>query len=282
MDQDSPSIDFLYDFLYVDKPRVHSWLAQLFDEGVLKTFKHSSSTSDTSEGTVGIKAVVQGGLKHNGTVTEGQERVYDAEWSLPILLIDRLDEIGHITKDIVSARIGDLVMVAGRMELTDVQTLQKMWSPAIKLMIAEQKVTHANKQEVAKLKETLAHFGEAISAMPPDAQLYMRDRTEVAVWASLRAEHTIINTSTLALAHGAAIAGQWMMLAVLDSKPDWENPFAEGGPMINTSDMAETMHAVLNLVRKLAGRSAGAYGVTPIAIFRPVLRATPDSGPDKS
>ncbi|SUW69033.1 Uncharacterised protein [Bordetella avium] len=79
---------------------------------------------------------MQGGLKHNGTVTEGQERVYDAEWSLPILLIDRLDEIGHVTKNILSARIGDLVMVAGRMELTDVQTLQKMWSPAIKIMIA--------------------------------------------------------------------------------------------------------------------------------------------------
>ncbi|SUW69032.1 Uncharacterised protein [Bordetella avium] len=98
--------------------------------------------------------------------------------------------------------------------------------------------------------------------MPPDAQLYMRDRTEAAVWASLRAEHTIINTSTLALAHGAAIAGEWIMLAVLDSKPDWENPFAEGGPMINTSDMAESMHGVLNLVRKLAGRSPTAYAVT--------------------
>ncbi|RIQ17435.1 hypothetical protein D0846_12060 [Bordetella avium] len=225
---------------------------------------------------------MQGGLKHNGTVTEGQERVYDAEWSLPILLIDRLDEIGHVTKNILSARIGDLVMVAGRMELTDVQTLQKMWSPAIKIMIAEQKVTHANKQELSKLKELMAHFGEAIAAMPPDAQLYMRDRTEAAVWASLRAEHTIINTSTLALAHGAAIAGEWIMLAVLDSKPDWENPFAEGGPMINTSDMAESMHGVLNLVRKLAGRSPTAYAVTPVAIFRPVLRAAADTLPANS
>lgn len=269
MAQDSQSIDFLYDFLYVDKPRVNSWFAQLFDEGVLTAFKstHSSTGTFSSDVSGGMPGVARGGLKSVDGTQDGHERNYNTEWSLPLTLLDALDEHGYIHSSIASAEIGSLVLVSGHVQLTDMTMLQKIWAPAIKIMSADMKVTHQNRAEVTKFKELLSTFGDVVNAMPPEAQLYIKDKSGETVWASLKENHMIVNASTLALTHGARVQGTWHILAALDAKPDLEveETVVEA---LNTGDLGEVMTNVLDMVRKLVGRSHDAYAITPILIFR--------------
>ncbi|TAL90936.1 MAG: hypothetical protein EPN62_00965 [Candidimonas sp.] len=275
MAQGSPSIDFLYDFLYVDKPRVSSWFAQMFDEGVLTTFKSTSNTTiqASGEASVGIPLTAKGSLQGSGSATKGNERNYNAEWSLPLTLLDALDENGYIHRSIGAAEIGSLVLVSGNVQLTDITMLQKIWSPAIKIMSANMKVTHQNKGDVAKFKELLATFGEIINAMPPESQLYIKDNSGETVWASLKEDHMIVNASTLALTHGARVQGTWHILAALDAKPDVEveESVVEA---LNTGDLGDVMINVLDMVRKIVGRSHDAYAITPILIFRKTIPTT--------
>lgn len=269
MAQDLQNTDFLYDFLYVDKPRVGSWFAQMFDEGVLTTFKryHRETNSSTGDLSGGVPGVMKGGMSALTGAEEGHERNYSTEWSLPLTLLDALDEHGYIHRRIETAEIGSLVLVSGHVQLTDMQMLQKIWSPAIKIISSDLKITHSNKTEINKFKQLLVTFGEVVNAMPPEPQLYIKNKDGETVWASLKDEHMIINTSTLALAHGAHVQGTWHILAALDAKPDIpeERMVMKA---LNTGDLGETMTSVLDLVRTLVGRSHDAYAITPILIFR--------------
>ncbi|CAM4134884.1 hypothetical protein [Kerstersia similis] len=264
----SQTTDFLFDFLYVDKIRVSSWFAQLFNDGVLTSLKNSTSTTESTVARVegGIPAVAKAGASINGALTEQQEHSYNTEWSLPLTLLDALDERGFIHRDAQRASVGSLVLVSGDMQLTDVGMLQRIWDPSIKIMLQEQKVTHQNKASLAALKSQFAGFGDAIRAMPPEPQVHLRDADGNAYWASLRPEHMIVNATTLALAHGPFLAGTWYALAVLDARPSLHD--TDSMQSINTGELGETMKEVLKLVRRLVGRDEVSSAITPIMIFR--------------
>lgn len=268
VEPDSQATDFLFDFLYVDKVRVASWFAQLFNEGVLTGLKNSTVTSESSATRVegGIAAIAKAGASLNGSLTEQQEHSYSTEWSLPLTLLDTLDGRGFIHRDAQRATVGSMVLVSGEMQLTDVGMLQRIWDPSIKIMLQEQKVTHQNKASLAALKNQFAGFGDAIRAMPPEPQVHLRDDDGNAYWASLRPEHMIVNATTLALAHGPFVAGTWHALAVLDARPSMHD--TDSMRSINTGELGETMKEVLKLVRRLVGRDEVSSAITPIMIFR--------------
>ena len=54
MDLVSPKPDSLLDFLYVDRDRLQSYAAQLFNAGVLTTTKTIDQTTSQSAGQIGV------------------------------------------------------------------------------------------------------------------------------------------------------------------------------------------------------------------------------------
>jgi hypothetical protein len=92
-------------------------------------------------------------------------------------------------------------------------------------------------------------------------------------WCTLLAEGLSTSTNDLMLKHGASIPGDWTVLGVLDSLP---RVSPENAPAPDFTDMEEIgvklMDTFVLSTRNMLGRPAGAYGLTPLLIFREIGR----------
>lgn len=283
----SQSTDSIFDFLYADVDRLKSWLAQLIEDGVPTGHKRTSQSTatDTSEVSGGMdvnaqasvliaKGNVKGAVSGRLGAAEGSlsavERSFDATWSLPLNVLDRLDEEALIERDISKATIGSIVLVSGTPRLFDIKLLQDVWKPAIGFMTGQEKVTHRNKAELTAQKSLFAAIGEVLQAMPPTPQIAMIDSSGRQVWGCVRQEHMVVDASSLALTHGSSVKGTWHVLAVLDATPDDEFDAGQSvpGSAPAYSQLMESTADVLSAIRNLMGRPNGAYGITPVVIFR--------------
>jgi hypothetical protein len=285
MARESQSIDSIYDFLYADTERLRSWLAQVVDDGVPIGHKHTSQTGETATSEVGggvdasakanaliakadIKGGVSGKIGSQQSANLSYERSFDSSWSLPLNVLDRLDELDFIERDLSAAKIGSLVLVTGTPQLLDIKLLQDVWTPGTSYMAADAKVTHQNKTQLTSAKAMMKGIGEILKVMPPAPQLTMVDHAGNNVWACLQDQHLIVSAASLALTHGSTIRGVWHVLAVLDATPDAEDD-DDTGEVVN-SQLMSAASTLLGAIRELMGRSPAAYGVTPVLIFRAV------------
>ncbi len=270
MAQDLPSIDFLYDFLYLDRSRAQSWLAQLVAEGVPLSTKYQSSSTDSSKinATGGVPGVLKGGGSSTESVTETMERNFNTEWSIPLNLLDMLSEADYVRKNMVEAPIGSVVHVHGSATVIDISFMQAGWDAFGDLYLGQEKTTHANKLAKAAQKAEFAKIGTVLKFMPPMPQLHLHTSEGESVWSVLHDEHMIIDPSALTLTYGASIKGDWHILAVLDALPDVGQPISShieiGRPI------ADGLLPVMNALREGMGRPDHAYAVSPIAIFRAI------------
>lgn len=268
MDQDSPDIVFLYDFVYLDRHRMASYFAQVFDGGVLTGTKNTLQSSDTKSANFDGNAVIaKAAIGGQESVTESIERLFDSSWSIPINVIDRLDEFNFIQRGLKEKSIGSLVMVKGTVTLLDIKMLKNMWEPAMDLIVSATPTTHSNKASKQQMRNHLGVIGKILDHLPPSVQMRLQTDDGEA-WASLPSEHMIVNPGDLALKHGGRIEGEWHVLAVLDAKPDSElsHTYATG------SDFANGMLQMMDGIRTAVGRPCQSYGVTPIAMFRSIRR----------
>src|SRR5437868_456839 len=87
----------IYDFLYVDRARISSLYAQLFTEGILtsvKTTKQSTFSDDSSIGSdIKILKADNKSMEGGG---EGIEHMFDASWSIPLEVLNRLNDLSRI------------------------------------------------------------------------------------------------------------------------------------------------------------------------------------------
>lgn len=274
MAQDSQNTDSLFDFLYLDQPRISSWLAQLVAEGVPLSAKYGATTTRTNGLSIKGSAASVVGAEKSGIrgATDAQEVQYSAQWSVPLTLLDMLSENGFIRHDIESAGIGSLVLTSGRIQLFDIEFIQSGWKSITDFFLAQTKVTHANKSAQDAQRREFASMGEVVRIMPRVPQIYLHSRG-AKVWAILKQEHATIDLSTLTLAYGDNIQGQWHMLAVLDAKPDDHLDSHELPLPSMDGDLAKAISLIQAPLRGLVGRSSDAYAVSPIAIFRSIPKA---------
>jgi hypothetical protein len=270
VDQESPNTDFLYDFLYLDKSRAQSWLAQLVADGVQLSSKYSSSSTDSSKlnATGGVPGFVKGGGSSMESVTETMERSFNTEWSIPLNLLDTLSEADYIRKDVDGAPLGAVVHIRGNATVIDISFMQTGWDAFSAMILAQEKTTHANKVAKALQKAELSNIGGVLKFMPPMPQLYLQTDEGDTIWSVLHDEHMIVDTSVLTLTHGANIKGDWHMLAVLDALPDMGQPASP--PLSIGRPIADGLLPVMNALREGIGRPDYAYAVSPIAIFRAI------------
>jgi len=311
-EQDEPSTDSVYDFLYHDARRIGSFLAQFDDFGHLQQITANETVSkggkrgfslrlagnvpllpgaaDSAEGSITLNR----DPSHAGA--ESQARVYDPLWSNARALLDYLDERQLIERNLTAGRLGQFVMASGELSILNAGLLEKMWEASgIRDNAIRQSGETARMQWNANPQNATLRGGQrdkaekaatkmaesnATSAMdilplfPHSAQCTIKGK-DFSVWSSLSEKGMVSAVADLSLKHGTEIPGEWHLLGVLDALP---SPVPAQIPIVGTgvpSHMGDLIKNLSNLGRTLLGRAPSAYGVTALLIFRDVsLRST--------
>ncbi|KVE80374.1 hypothetical protein [Burkholderia vietnamiensis] len=274
MAQDSPSIEYLYDFAYLDRGRIDFYFAQLFEDGVLTQTKRTAKDSSTETTRMGGSVkILSGDYSGADLVERGLERLFDPSWLAPIEVLNRLDEFQFVHRDLATTPIGGLFLVPGEMSIIDIRMLKELW-PDIGEMVLRDEINAQNlapklkQRALSEGKKSYETVAKVLKNLPHAIQATFISSGEL-LWSTLRSESMLINPDDLALKHGALIPGEWHVLGVLDAQP------GETGALLHdcSSALDEAMVQMLAALRGLMGRPTAAYGVTPIAIFRAVRPA---------
>ncbi len=257
--QEKQRSDSVYDFLYYDRQRVGSFLAQFNDAGHLQRITESRSASKGTRrgfkvGATGSVMGTGGGLNFERSpgehASEGIERVYDPLWTNALEFLDCLEEGDLVQRNVPSARIGQFVIASGALSVTDLPLLRKIWeAPAMKtalvtqfqavvaaqLAAAQQAAAAAQSQPPAsaqappvappppqvplQIQAALAPLMMEVLSLMPSFLLATIDGTGYSIWCGLVDEWLVGTSADIALKHGYEIAGQWAILGIVDALP---------------------------------------------------------------
>lgn len=267
----SPGTNYLFDFLYLDRDRIASYAAQLFDNGVLTNVKQVSGSQATSAGKAhaGFGRLAGYESADSDAITQSIERQFDAGWSTPLNVINALDQQGYIHRNLEQAQFGQLVLFSGRIQLVDMMMVKDLWEPVGRMEVA--KMATATKPQQAAKKEAerqMRDMMDILQRLPHTLQLKMFTDAEQ-LWATLKPEHMTINPTDFALKHGPMIPGEWKLIGALDARPD---QLVLDPARLHTDMEVGILHMMIGL-RTVFGRAESDYGITPLAIFRAVTPA---------
>jgi hypothetical protein len=246
-----------------------SYSAQLFNDGILTSTKKSAHSQDSKNksfsGHIGVASAT---LDDSSAIGEVHERNFDASWTLPLNVIDSLDEHGFIKKDFKKAEIGSIVLVKGSATLLDVGLLKSLWEPALDVFLSllPDKTTQ-HRAEKKQMRDQWGKFGRILSQFPLSVQLHLNSEGSK-LWASLNQKCMIASSDDIALKYGGRISGECIIIGVLDARPDEpEQPDADSD-LHDFNDLFTAMTTMMSSIRDLAGRPSSAYGITPIMVSR--------------
>jgi hypothetical protein len=203
-----------------------------------------------------------------------------------------------IMRDLAQSRIGQLVLVSGRLAMFDLGVIRAAWNiKAIKDAILQQASNSApensesspmrisskdrqrlDRERKAQAEKELEIGLEMVKLLPHAIQSSIRTG-EYEIWCSLREENLIVPASEILIKHGHVVAGDWNMVGILDTFPDENIPTLENDPeqFVTSAMAALSLGALWQLIGTLApiarmalGRPAASFGMTPLLIFREV------------
>ncbi len=296
----------VYDFLYADTRRLSSFLSQFSDDGIVTELARITEETSSVKAAVSVK-VVAGDSTQSGR--ESKTLKIDPQWLLPLLFLDQAADL--IERDIAEAPIGSLVLIQGRMVVTDVRILQNMWAvPSSKKFLvaslAGQQTPETDPTDAGNRASRRA-AGKALPKKDPELPIEVEMAFELlphlphsphisilglehTAWATVDPAYVVGTVEDLTLKHGAKIAGSWAMVGVLDARPfeasddvdhDYDEilSFDEQVRLGMISDNIWKVATELQQgVRSMLGRPLLSYGVTPIVIFREIERPEGQSG----
>lgn len=269
MAHESLSIESLYDFLYLDNIKIKSFYAQLTGNGALNSYKitNSTSTTESKEATIGVPTITGGKLFYAETPSRSNEYMYDAIPTMPREMIDKLDELGFILRELKPENGGKLVLLKGKLGVTDVNTLKDLIEPALKFENYNQanEITDIKKKRafIANIESAQKLLIDMINQIPYalEARLIV-DGQEI--WMTLNKEEMVGNPNDINLKNGSFLFGDYYVLGVLDAVP-YDNYVHDSGVQ---EDFRVAMIGMIDALKTLFGRTESSYGMTPIAIFR--------------
>lgn len=291
-EQDQASPDSVFDFLYVDFDRVSSFLSQLNDNGNLKEVVRSNSAGRGSakfdKQSIGGGILVAKGDAEIGSNASSQhdsskQQIFDSRWINPLLFLDEVSSRGMLQRDFNFARIGQLALATGPLQIRDLGTMRDIWKkPAFKSFTERGMLSQnvPNRQERRSSGSTSTKVSnkqptkfdlmfELIEILPHTLQaIFGGDKK---VWCILRDEFLSGDSTDFALKYGGFIPGDWTVLGVLDAYPN-ESPLAAGvTPNVQLNEIYDVLAGHINpIARQMVGRPANAFGMTPIMIFRSI------------
>ncbi|WP_224543116.1 hypothetical protein [Mesorhizobium sp. CA16] len=287
--------NFVLDFLYNDARRIGSFLAQFEDSGTLQQVTQHESVAKGNKR--GWRIGLGGGANIAGTGgtgeisferspaevgSEASELVFDPLWANALTLLDYLAGRDLIEPNIAKAGIGQFVKVTGNLRIHDLGILKLLWDiPAVRRQMGG--VGSMSKNQAKRLDPATKAAAdglelgiEVMKVLPHGISARLTASGGVEVWASLHSDSITGSTADLFLKHGDQIAGQWSMLGVLDAEPTDIQPTnftnEESGLRIFTNGFSHILDVLGPLTRMFLGRPSGAYGMTPLVIYREVAR----------
>lgn len=273
MAQDLQNIESIFDFFYLDNPKIKSFYAQLNGLGALNTLKNTSQIGDTRkmEATVGVPTVTSGKMGNDHTVNTTSEHLYDGLPTMPREMIDRLDELGFIQRKLSPDNLGALVLVQGYLNIIDIEVMKGVIDPTIKFTLNSMpNTTASHKEKRKKFETTIDPVIEFMKNVPfaLSCNLFVpseSDDTLTQIWMSLAREDMSSVIHDINFKHGEKLAGKWYVLGILDAIP---NSLDMNNIMLPNSGEMEQFKKAMSEMMKMFGRDDEAYGMTPIAIFR--------------
>jgi hypothetical protein len=277
--------DSVLDFLYHDIRRVASFLAQFETYGLLQQVKatesvgHSGTSRTTHSAGVDLVTIAKAGVAIDGTVADDErdsaERTYDPLWTNARTLMDYLHERGMIQRDIRRARIGQFILLSGKLSVIDSSLLRHLWqSKAVLAHLLQNQKSGKGKQALTDQQKHTQLTMEILPTWPHKLQAII-DGDGFSAWSGLADDGLIGTGADIALKHGYEIPGTWHALGILDAEPG-AAPAAFPLPEVQVPEeqALENMRKLAkNLsvgVRKALGRPADKYGFTALLIFREV------------
>lgn len=274
MAQETPNIGSLFDYFYIDTSRLNHWLAQLDDGGVLSSFRRHKSFTEDLRNELGVNAGLKGSQSSNESHQENQERVYDSEWTRPLMLLDLLDRGDMIHRNINEAPVGSLVLVSGPIQIFDISLMQNSWDSIKGLVYAQQNLPDKPKHSMTRSQRQASEFfdtmGGMLKAMPNSPQIYLKDDSGEVVWSALEPKFISGNPATLALSNGPFLGGKWHAIGILDGHRD--DGFEDPPEPFATSEMSDGISQMLQSVKDAVGRGKDAFSMTPLMIFRSITK----------
>ncbi|MCJ7926482.1 MAG: hypothetical protein MUW55_11215 [Pantoea vagans] len=275
MEQESQSTDSLYDFLYVDSDRASTLITQLYAPGVITSIKRISSEGEKSTKSGGISIpVANGKLSVEDAINQTQEKSFDASWSLPINLLDKLSELDLIKKGVENQKLGRIVLVRGKMRLFDISFFQKSLPFVSNLMLNELKGkpnARKTKPEDIELAPgmTFGLISHLLDVVPNTLQIDFMDDHGNNIWMTIDRENFTVNPDDLSLKYGGGIPGEWFVLGLIDALPDHLYDSAQDIDFPE-HPMKDGFKGLLVGIQEFAGRPPYAYGMTPLILFRKI------------
>jgi hypothetical protein len=269
-EQESPSTEYLCDYVYIDAVRLSYYYAQLSQNGLVTQSKHISKETSRRHDDVKVNVAVLGGSMNSETgAEESRELQIDSAFSRPQETLDALDEAGFIRRGLVGARMGHLVLCRGTISLFDIRMLKDIWKD-IGEMHARNQTAHiqnpGNRQkEMSRLKKQYDEIFNIVSKLPHSIQGTLQDDGN-AGWFTLKPECMLVSPEDLTFKHGSDLRGEWHLLAIVDALPD-EPEDLTSDPSAST-DLENAMRQMLMGIRTAFGRPPQRWGLTPIMIFR--------------
>nr|WP_314539903.1 hypothetical protein [uncultured Ottowia sp.] len=285
MEADSLADVSLTDYFYADRPRLHTFLTQLFPEGNLLQTKTASRKGFSTDGIGkgGLPPIAEFNLRGGKNVEDAIERQYDAAWSAPLNFLTEITRKSLLREELDGASLGQIILLRGHLQIVDFNTLHQLWKP-IQKIIQEESIIQQQRQlnrTQRRSKDSKIQFNQArkqqadeidltgsiLTALPALIQLKcFNERYEA--WGTLNPQHMLCSPSDLAFKFGPGVPGQWTVVGLLDAKPDEENPISE-----TNTDLEKGLLTAMLQMRLYLGRPASAWGITPLLIYREVLGA---------
>ncbi|WP_432481676.1 DUF6414 family protein [Moraxella sp. ZY200743] len=272
MGQESQTTKSLFDFLYLDNIKIRSFYAQLTGFGSISSVKanNAQNSSLLQEGVVGVNAVAKVDVKLNYTEAENQssEKTYDAAPTMPREMINRLDELGFISRELGKKTAGNLVLLKGALSITDIETLKNLLEPTF-CVAAEEEFKHLygekKKQAIKKKIDDSKPTVQLIKAIPYALEARLKVGKDM-VWMTLNREEMVGNPHDINLKHGKVLFGEYYVLGVLDAIPNDDMNID-----MDTGSFGDVILELSQSLKETMGRNENSYGITPIAIFRVIL-----------
>lgn len=269
----------IYDFIYLDLDRIHSYYAQLMD-GVpnQKTSSNREQKTLTNKITTGPRDIVHYDGRKEDTKEESLEQLMDMHHVLPRDMINLLDEHCLISKNLAANNLGKLVMIKGLINFSDFETLGKNSDAAMDSLKSEG--GQLSTKEEADMKTVFS----VIKAYPIDVQATMQIKniTIQHAWMALDKKYLTSAHLVSALKHKTLSSEEFIVLGILDAIPDKfvkdesEDLAKFKRTLTNAKPFFQALFSMSDAYKEIIGRPDDFYGITPVSIFR-VMKAKVDS-----
>lgn len=280
MEQDLQNIESIFDFFYLDNLKIKSFYAQLNGLGALNSLKQTSQITDIRklEANANVPLVAGGKMGSDHSAQTSSEYQYDSLPTMPREMINKLDELGFIHRNLDENMLGNLVLYEGRLGVIDIGVAKELVEPALNFHIKELQKDQKNRKLAKDLKDNLKDIIAFYKGVPfgLEAKLLVstgntgEDGIPLCdeVWMTLNRDEMVGSPHDLNFKHGEFLSGSWYVLGVLDALP-FDNFTYNTAP----NELREGITELVNMMKQMMGRPNEAFGITPVAIFR-VLRPT--------